>query len=281
MDQPGKIQGLQGSPDLFGVGAALLAVQVPSAGKEGEGLHPQGQGLGGHRALRVEIHLAAHEQGLDQAPEEPPGGFVGRGGQMVDPDTFTLGHGAGPGGQMLLPHTLFPSKQNDALHGDGGAEAQHQGFEIWQLLAAAAEGPGDGAGEIPGVGPGQVFGEGRSRCRARQEFRKLLQGPGPGAEHSGDLSQAGAQGDHFRVQTAGVRILGQPLPQVVQQGLALVLAPSSPQAGQGRALQGLEEPGLFSVEPEVGDHRIQRLRIQEPGEEGIPHLFEIPVRGQR
>ncbi len=162
MDEPvvlesGEIQGLQGGSDLLRLRPGLLAVHMAAAGEEGEGLDPQGQGLGGFGVLGVEIHLAAHEQGFEESSQESPRRFIGRGGEVVDPEALAFGHGAGERGQVLLAHALLALEQDDALHGDGGAEAQHEGLEVGEFLGAATEGAGQGLGEVPRMVPGQVL----------------------------------------------------------------------------------------------------------------------------
>ncbi len=135
--------------------------------------------------------------------------------------------------------------------------------------------------EVPGQGPGQLLGEGRRGGREGQQLREEVLAPGGFAEDPGHQEQPRTEGDGFRVQEAGVGILGQLRLEVRQEGLALGLAPAGPEPGQGGPLHGLEHPGVPVVEAQVGLDGVQGRGVQEPGEEGVPDLVQVPVGGAR
>ncbi len=277
--EAGEVQDLQRRLQFLGVGARLLAVRVPAAREEGEGLQPEGQGLGRSGPLGIEIHLAARQHSFQKPGEEATRRFIRRGLEAMHPDALAFGHGAGPGGQVGFADALLALEQDDAFHGDGGAEPEHERLQIGEFLAAPPQRPGDGLGQVPGLQPGLLFGQGRGRGRPGQEGRDFGQPPGGFSEDPRDLGEARPKGDDFGMQEPGMEILGELLGQVAQQGFALDFPPAGPEPRQRRSMEGLEVPGLLVVESEVAVNRVQSARIQEAGQEGIAHLIQVAVRG--
>ena len=233
----------------------------------------------GLRPLGVEVHFAAQEQGLEQAAKETTGGLIGGGGQVVDPDALPFSYGAGPLRQLFLADALFALKQHDALHGDGGAESQHEGLEVGQLLAPAAQGPGEGLGQVSGMHPGQVLRQGGHRRGLGRKPRITSSAQGASPITRGIWVSPGRKVMTSGWRNRGLGILAQAFGQVGQQGQALGIAPARPEPGEGGALDGLEVPGLLVIEPQVAADGIQGRGIDEPGQRHVPDLVQVAIRG--
>lgn len=270
----GEGQGLQGRGDLLGVQHFLAP--GPAARHEGVGGHPAAEGAGRAGALGVELGLEPLEHRGGDASEEDRG-RLRLGLEPVDEEAVCLGGGEGERRHLGLADALLALEQDDALHGRGGAEAQHQGLEVGGLLAPAPQGTGEILAEIRRLLPGQGLG-----AVARGAFKSCLEAlepPGGLPEHPGEDDAPRAQVDRFGMEEGRSPEPGQAPLQLPHRLAPLGLRPAGPGPGEGLPVKALHVPDLVLVESEPRLQRLDRVGPLDAAQELGLELFKAPVVG--
>ena len=252
-----------------------------AAGQEPEGGQAPGQGPGHRRAGRVQVRFQAPDQFSHHPFQQVAGGFPGSAGPGRRPRALPSRPPPRPSRTAGVAQPLLPLQDQHPFHGDGRAEAEHQGFQVGEFPGAAAQGAPRRGGPLRRLRPGAFPGLGARRRRAvpPQLGEERFRPPGRGAQDPRRQHLPGLDPHRFRGRHPRRAGPGQgrrdPGPQVPA---ASGVGPR-PDPGQGHPAQLLEEPCLVLVAAQVAGARIQGLGPGEPVQELI--LENIKNRGRR
>ena len=279
MARVGEGEAAQGGVHLLHVQLDVLEAGLAPSAQEGEGGHAPGEGPRQARVRGVEIGLHAREGILEEPLQEHPGPFPGQELQVGDPDAFGLRRGRGPRAEPVVAEPLLPLEEDDPLHRHRGAQAEHEGLQVGELLGPAADGRARGLHQIGGLLPeagmdGMVLG-------LVGQGDQAIVAPGRGAQDPRHQDPPPLHADHLGRQEPRHPRPAHGLPhrgdQVLPPGQVLL----APHPQEGDALELLGEPGQLVVVAKVAEPRVHGLALGEAPEEVLPDAVQDLGLGQR